>query len=275
MKRLLILTIFLLLISLVSASSFQTTVELKISSLTGVSELDNSDGTSLLITIINSTGVVVSRNAAAGVYKAGSIIPITGEKFNLDYATDYTYNLSTDYGDFLYYFSTPAEPAVGGGAVIKSIQQVTIQAPGGQITINEVNPDKTMLICSFSLLSPSNPQSTYFTVELTNSTTLSASSFSNVIGKIMVVEYESGVKSVQRGILTLPRYQDTPAEYVINPVNVNKSLVFQCGVRVYSSFPDQRTVTLHLKDSTHIEANRGDYQGSSNSYLSWEVIEFE
>ncbi len=99
---------FLLLISLVSASSFQTKVQLEIDSITGVSELDNSDGTSLLITITNSTGVVVSRNAAAGVYKAGSIIPIIGEKFSLDYATDYTYNLSTSYGDFLYSFSTPA-----------------------------------------------------------------------------------------------------------------------------------------------------------------------
>jgi len=85
MKRLLIFTIFLLLISLVSASSFQTTVELKISGITGISELDNSDGTSLLITITNSTGIVVSRNAEEGIYNAGDIIAITGEKFSLDY----------------------------------------------------------------------------------------------------------------------------------------------------------------------------------------------
>jgi len=105
---------FLLLISLVSASSFQTKVQLEIDSITGVSELDNSDGTSLLITITNSTGVVVSRNAEEGIYNAGDIIAITGEKFSLDYATDYTYNLSTSYGDFIYSFSTPAE-ATGGG----------------------------------------------------------------------------------------------------------------------------------------------------------------
>jgi len=113
-KTIPILTIiFLLTIAFVSASSFLTTVELKISGITGISELDNSDGTSLLITITNSTGIVVSRNAEEGIYNAGDIIAITGEKFSLDYANDYTYNLSTDYGNFIYSFSTPNEPSTG------------------------------------------------------------------------------------------------------------------------------------------------------------------
>ena len=107
--------VLMLCIGLASATSFNTKIELELTGLTGISQLDNSAGDSVKVTIHTIAGAVVqSRDAATGVYKAGMVIPMTGAKFSMDYATDYTYNLSTTYGDFLYNFTTPAEPAVGG-----------------------------------------------------------------------------------------------------------------------------------------------------------------
>lgn len=106
--------VLILCISLVNASTFETKIELELTGLTGISQIDNSDGTSVQITIHNSTGIVAASNASAGVYASGMVIPMTGSKFYLSYATDYTYNLSTQYGDFLYNFTTPDEPATGG-----------------------------------------------------------------------------------------------------------------------------------------------------------------
>ncbi|MEA3515129.1 MAG: DUF1566 domain-containing protein [Nanoarchaeota archaeon] len=116
MKKIIIyvITILVLCIGLASATTFETKIELELTGLTGISQIDNSDGTSVKVTIHNATSIVVSRDAAAGVYKSGMVIPMTGSKFSMDYATDYTYNLSTIYGDFLYNFTTPAEPATGG-----------------------------------------------------------------------------------------------------------------------------------------------------------------
>ena len=103
------------LIGAAQASQFLTKMELSVKSLDGVSELDNSDGTSVVVTILNSTGgVVVSRNASAGVYLPGMTITMQGEKFNLDYATDYVYRIETPQGTFDYGFTTPEEPGGGG-----------------------------------------------------------------------------------------------------------------------------------------------------------------
>jgi len=102
--------VLMLCIGLASATSFNTKIELELTGLTGISQLDNSAGDSVKVTIHTIAGAVVqSRDAATGVYKAGMVIPMTGAKFSMDYATDYTYNLSTTYGDFLYNFTTPAE----------------------------------------------------------------------------------------------------------------------------------------------------------------------
>lgn len=111
-----VITILVLCIGLANATSFTTKIELELTGLTGISQIDNSDGTSVDITIHSaaSGAVVESRDAAAGIYASGMVIPMAGNKFTLSYATDYTYNLSTIYGEFLYNFTTPAEPAAGG-----------------------------------------------------------------------------------------------------------------------------------------------------------------
>ena len=117
-KTICFIAVFLLFLSMAKAENVLTTkIEGEISGLSGISELDNSDGTSVNVTIHNSTGIVVSRNAAAGVYLANMTIVMTGAKFNLSYSADYIYNLSTIYGDFTYNFTTPSHPGLGALAL--------------------------------------------------------------------------------------------------------------------------------------------------------------
>jgi len=95
----------------VSASNLLTKIDFEISGFSGISSLNNSDGESVVISIFNDSGVVVSRNAVAGVYLPNMTITMSGAKFNLSYSTKYTYNLSTIYGNFLYNFTTPGAGA--------------------------------------------------------------------------------------------------------------------------------------------------------------------
>ena len=131
----------MLCISLASATTFQTKIELELTGLTGISQIDNSVGTSVDVTIHTAAGAVVeSRDAATGIYTSGMVIPMTGNKFTLSYATDYTYNLSTIYGDFLYNFTTPAEPATGG-AELHTGQTKCWNAAGTEISCTGTGQD--------------------------------------------------------------------------------------------------------------------------------------
>lgn len=112
-----ILVLGMFCFSFVSAGNLLTKIDFEISGFSGISALNNSDGTSVVISIFNSSGVVVSRNAVAGVYSPNMTITMSGAKFNLSYTTNYTYNLSTIYGNFLYNFTTPAE-ATSGASIL-------------------------------------------------------------------------------------------------------------------------------------------------------------
>jgi len=97
-------------VSLVQAGVLTTKIELEISALSGITQLDNSDGGSVNVSILNSAGgEVVTRKAAAGVYKTNMSVIMTGDKFDLNYGTNYTYRLITTYGNFSYNFTTPAD----------------------------------------------------------------------------------------------------------------------------------------------------------------------
>jgi len=113
MKKIILLFVALLFcVSLVQAGVLTTKIELEISAMSGITQLDNSDGGSVNVSILNSAGgEVVTRNAAAGVYKTNMSIIMTGAKFDLNYGTNYTYRLITTYGNFSYNFTTPADSA--------------------------------------------------------------------------------------------------------------------------------------------------------------------
>ena len=107
-KLMLMFAIGCLLIGSVNATIFKTKVGFELSDLSGVSQLGNSDGNSIKITIHQSNGSVVeSRFAEADVFTTGETVVMNGSKFYLSHGTQYIYNLSTDYGAFYYNFTTP------------------------------------------------------------------------------------------------------------------------------------------------------------------------
>jgi len=79
MKAITVLCI-LALLSCASAQQFETKMELELSQLTGITQLDNSDGTSVAVAIQNATdgSVIVQRYAAAGVYLPNMTIVMGG-----------------------------------------------------------------------------------------------------------------------------------------------------------------------------------------------------
>lgn len=140
-----ILVLGMFCFSFVSAGNLLTKIDFEISGFSGISALNNSDGTSVVISIFNSSGVVVSpRNAVAGVYSPNMTITMSGAKFNLSYATNYTYNLSTIYGNFLYNFTTPTEATSGVSIVTtwndsKDYYTRTVGADGNATVLDTQN----------------------------------------------------------------------------------------------------------------------------------------
>lgn len=83
-----------------------------------------------------------------------------------------------------------------------------------------------------------------------------------------------GVKSVQKGVITIPN--GTTAKATINPVDVNKSIVIHCGnFSTNSSYTDSiyYECTLELTDETTVTANRYN-TGSAPCTVAFEVVEF-
>lgn len=108
--KLLVVLMFFFCFCGVFAQSYLTKIDLEISGFDGINSLNNSDGNSVRISIFNTSGIIVSRNAVAGIYLNNMTLTMSGNKFYLNYASNYTYNLSTIYGDFLYNFTTPNAP---------------------------------------------------------------------------------------------------------------------------------------------------------------------
>ena len=92
------------------SAEYQTKVGLELSSLDGINWIDNTNGDSVLVTIHSGTNEVVSRYASPMTYMENSTVTMQGDKFSLNYGTDYVFNLSTDYGNFYYNFTTPDAP---------------------------------------------------------------------------------------------------------------------------------------------------------------------
>jgi len=107
MKKILFVIIAILCMSFAHAA-FTTQVAGTIGSLTGVDDLS---GDTLTVTIQSRVGVPVEAGVSpsSGTYSDG--MTILSDSMSLEYATDYTYNLTTADGDFLFNFTTPAMPA--------------------------------------------------------------------------------------------------------------------------------------------------------------------
>jgi len=136
-KIILLFVALLFCVSLIQASTLTTKMEFEIGSLSGITQLDNSNGGSVNVSILNSAGgEVVTRKAAAGVYKINMSIIMTGAKFDLNYGTNYTYRLITTYGNFSYNFTTPADPAPTAYNLLGIVYQQGTSTPLENVAIN-------------------------------------------------------------------------------------------------------------------------------------------
>jgi hypothetical protein len=119
MRKTILLMVFALLLA-TSASAYTTQVAATLTSLSGVSQLDNTGGELITVTILNAAGdtELASDYAGGGVYEQGATI--LSPSVELEYSTAYKFRLETPQGDFTFDFTTPAAPA--GGAALYSGQ---------------------------------------------------------------------------------------------------------------------------------------------------------
>jgi len=154
------------------------------------------------------------------------------------------------------------------GAIIKSIQTGIITVAGDH-TINEVDPDKTMIVLGGVSTDDINPGTPQVFVELTASTTLSVTAWIGVpTVAFAVIEFEAGV-SVQRGytVLTDVQYIDV----TINEVDPDRTILNSLGGGE-SNRGAWFTPWAYLLNSTTVRLDR--QTSSVTGTISWEAVEF-
>lgn len=86
------------------------------------------------------------------------------------------------------------------------------------------------------------------------------------------------IKSIQRGVVTVPDSFDAEAVATITPVDTSKTELRFCGVRSSSTtFASQSLATVTLSSATTVTARRdqsGNYTGRGTVTVSFEVTEY-
>lgn len=172
------------------------------------------------------------------------------------------------------------------GAVIKSMQIIPpTKMPDGNFdpeklvknyTINAVDPTKTILLnVGFNdSVTTGLPSRTCIRAQLINSTTVRLTRQAvtdplNVYYYFTVIEYESGIKSIQRGI-------STPTTLTINSVNTNKTIVNILGMSSTSTTSSHFGGNLIASARGYLSsATQLVLSGNGTCTLSYEVVEFE
>jgi len=163
--------------------------------------------------------------------------------------------------------------------VIKSIQivphtRISDRSIVKDYTISDVDTSKTILMNVGSYGNNADPHEGMIRAELINSTTvrLTRNAYQDpgdVHYYFTVVEYSSGIKSIQRGASGI-------GTITISEVNVNKTIVNICNASsTAGSFEDWRYGNMtnnrgYLNSSIEIELF-----GHNSNTISYEVIEFE
>lgn len=179
----------------------------------------------------------------------------------------------------------------GSTGIFKSIQQIDITIPSGDIetpqSINAVDVNK-----SFIMFNGSSSYETYHgfgmvTLELSNSTTVTAKRYGDLYGTLSaayvkgcVMEFESGVKSLQRGTVELPEDPGFSAQVVdetISAVDLAKTFV-AFSDRNDNASPDSHEdnrVTVDLIDSTTLRITRNSQWKNYLHSVYYEIVEME
>ncbi len=86
-----------------------------------------------------------------------------------------------------------------------------------------------------------------------------------------------GVKSVQRGTITILASVQSSATATVNSVDVNKSLLTHLGQTGYyntTSFEGISSVRLSLTNGTTITATASNTPNAANYVISYELVEY-
>lgn len=165
------------------------------------------------------------------------------------------------------------------GARLKSVQQVELElgAGSGEIdfTINSVDVDNTFLILGGQHANVVGPEHCTYTVKLKNSTTVTVNVDAAVGGRdiwVTVVEFESGIKNIQRGITALLA-SDQHEAVAITTVDLNKTWVSYLGCRTTETEGKNQEGYAKLHTASLLYVQNPDHN-AGDQYISWEIVEF-
>lgn len=163
------------------------------------------------------------------------------------------------------------------GAIIDTIQSGEVDLIGvttKDYTITEVDTTKTLLLFHGERLNTTTASPQRTLVRLLDSTTVRGEKLQapgcSCVARFMVVEYSSGIASVQRGQTDLIGY--TQLDVTITELDVSKSLVSWLGQKSLRANPSDLFITVELLNSTTLRFKR--FRDTYTTVVSWEVVEF-
>lgn len=166
------------------------------------------------------------------------------------------------------------------GATLKSIQQATITLDGvstNTATISEVDMDKSVCVFTGSRAAGGGPSNYYCSVFLSSSTQVTAINTSTTEiahAGFVVMEFEDGIKSSQRGIISIAD-PATTNDATISAVDVDKAFLGYGGFRGYETSNELLIISnLELINSTTLRATRA-VGTSRTAHMYFDLLEFE
>lgn len=165
--------------------------------------------------------------------------------------------------------------------VIKAIQHATLTILYGDLTdqalINQVDTDNTFLVYGGCHCDSQYPWLGQARIELTDSThvtaTRGAPTGSAVTLSVFIIECTAGIKSIQRGTITLElnAYEDA----TISEVDTDKTFLNYLSYSSTVNLWAKSLTSLTLLNSTTLRARVATFPGSGNYVIvSYEAIEF-
>jgi len=163
------------------------------------------------------------------------------------------------------------------GAVIESIQMGEISLTSGNAsntaTITEVDLDKSVLLHLGQRTGAAALNHYSVMLALTDATTVTATrggTDQTTVVRFAVIEFSSGIASVQRGNIQL--ISELSETATISSVDVDKAFVSHTGCKTAGAAPDQGIATLELENATTVKAEAG--VANASLYCGYEVMEF-
>ena len=183
--------------------------------------------------------------------------------------------LAYDLGTQRIVYITPAP----SGAALNSIQTGVIDITGGgvftdTVTITAVDVDKSFLIYGGILSGSNDPTYGTCRIELTNATTVTgtrgAAHALHATCPFSVVEFSSGIKSIQFGTITMTDEENTDT---IDAVDTAKAFVIYLGAAITMSDWANGVCTVELTNATTVTCKGS--QSNQAAVVGYVVVEFD